>query len=111
MSTIGVYGYVIRTRIIRSLAYKFDVYGNIIMQTIIMTANAFFWRALYSSAQVSAEASADDMLTYTVVSAAISIILSTNVERRITQSVQKGSIAIDMLRPVNTVYGRGYRLP
>ena len=101
MSTIGVYGYVIRTRIIRSLAYKFDVYGNIIMQTIIMTANAFFWRALYSSAQVSAEASADDMLTYTVVSAAISIILSTNVERRITQSVQKGSIAIDMLRPVN----------
>lgn len=101
MSTIGVYGYVIRTRIIRSLAYKFDVYGNILMQTIIMTANAFFWRALYGNSQVSAEASADDMLTYTVVSAAISIILSTNVERRITQSVQKGSIAIDMLRPVN----------
>ena len=101
MSSIGVYRYVIRTRIIRSLAYKFDVYGNILMQTIIMTANAFFWRALYGNSQVSAEATAEDMLTYTVVSAAISIILSTNVERRITQSVQKGSIAIDMLRPVN----------
>ncbi len=101
MSLFGVYGYVIRTRIIRSLTYKFDVYGNILMQTIIMTANAFFWRALYSNSQVSSEATADDMLTYTVVSAAISIILSTNVERRITQSVQKGTIAIDMLRPVN----------
>ncbi len=101
MNIFGVYGYVIRTRIIRSLAYKFDVYGNILMQTIIMTANAFFWRALYRNSQVSTEATADDMLTYTVISAAISIILSTNVERRITQSVQKGSIAIDMLRPVN----------
>lgn len=98
---ITAYFYVYKTQILKSLAYKFDVYGNILMQTIIMIANAFFWRALFRNTENIQGITVDTMLTYTVVSSMISIVLTTNVERRITNSVQKGTIAIDMMRPVN----------
>lgn len=98
---IKVYFYVYKMQILKSLAYKFDVYGNILMQTILMIANAFFWRALFRNAENVEGVTVDTMLTYTVVSSMISVILTTNVERRITTDVRKGTIAIDMMRPVN----------
>jgi len=98
---IDIYFYVFKTQILKSLAYKFNVYGNIIMQTIIMIATAFFWKALFKSTDSMGGVSVDTMLTYTVVSSMVSVILTTNVEWRITESVQKGTIAIDMMRPVN----------
>ena len=96
-----VYFYIYKTQILKSLAYKFDVYGNIIMQAIIMVASAFFWRALFKNADSMQGVTVDTMLTYTVVSSMISVVLTTNVERRITLGVRMGTIAIDMMRPVN----------
>lgn len=29
------------------MTYEFNVYGNIVMQTIIMITSACFWKALY----------------------------------------------------------------
>lgn len=92
---------VYKTQLIKSMTYKFQVYGTIIMQTIIMLASAFFWKALFLNSERVQGVDVNTMLTYTVVSAMISVILSTNVERRISQSVYKGTIAIDMMRPVN----------
>ena len=101
---IRIYKQVFKTQIIRSLAYKFEVYGNILMQAIIMIASAFFWKALFSNSDNVQGVDVNTMLVYTVVSAMISVILNTNLERRITNSVEKGTIAIDMMRPVN-VFG------
>lgn len=97
----SAYFYVYKTQILKSMAYKFDVYGNIIMQTIIMIATAFFWKALFKSADSMDGVTVDTMLTYTVVSSMVSVLLTTNVEWRITDSIRKGTIAIDMMRPVN----------
>lgn len=96
-----VYFYIYKTQIIKSMAYKFDVYGNILMQAIIMVASAFFWKALFRNADSVQGVKVDTMLTYTVVSSMIYVVLSTNVEHRIALSVRKGTIAIDMMRPVN----------
>ena len=96
-----VYLYVYKTQILKSLAYKFDVYGNVIMQTIIMIATSFFWKALFANVDEVQGVTVETMLTYTVVSSMISVMLTTNVERRITDSVRKGTVAIDMMRPVN----------
>ncbi len=96
-----VYLYVYKIQILKSLAYKFDVYGNILMQTIIMVATAYFWQALFKNATSVQGVTVNTMLTYTVVSSMISVVLTTNVERRITLSIRKGTIAIDMMRPVN----------
>lgn len=71
------------------------------MQSIIMAASAFFWKALFQNSSQVQGVNVNTMLVYTVVSAMISVILSTNVERRISISVEKGTIAIDMMRPVN----------
>lgn len=102
--TWGKYLYVCKTRIMRSFTYKFEVYGNILMQTIIMITTAFFWRALFGSQTFTNGITADSMMTYTVMSSVLSVLFMTGVERRIQQSVEKGSIAIDLMRPVN-VFG------
>lgn len=98
------YFYVYKTQIIKSLTYRFDVYGNIIMQSIIMVTSAFFWRALYGDAGAVNGVDIDSMLTYIVVSAMMSVMLITNVERRIEVSVEKGTVATDMMKPIN-IYG------
>ena len=108
MKWINKYLFVYKTQIIRSFTYKYDVYGNIIMQTIIMITSAFFWRALYGF-DVSNPTSdvmvngvrLEDMLTYIIMSSVLSVLLSTNVERRIESSVRNGSISTDIMKPLN----------
>ena len=100
----GKYLFVCKTRIIRSFTYKFDVYGNILMQTIIMITTSFFWKALFGSTTFGNGITADSMMTYTVMSSVLSVLFITGVEKRIQQSVEKGTIATDMMRPVN-VFG------
>lgn len=95
------YLYVMKTQLIRSFTYRFDVYGNIIMQTIIMVTTAFFWRALFGSGSFGNGMTADSMLTYTIISSAMSVLFTTGVERRIQRSVQQGSISVDMIHPIN----------
>lgn len=93
-----------KTQLIRSFTYRFDVYGNIIMQTIIMVTTAFFWKALFGSGSFGNGMTADSMLTYTIISSAMSVLFTTGVERRIQKSVQQGSISVEMIHPIN-VFG------
>ena len=57
------YLYVGKTQVIKSLTYEFNVYGNIVMQTIIMITSAYFWRALYQGRGMVGDVDADSMLT------------------------------------------------
>ena len=83
------------------MTYEFNVYGNIVMQTIIMITSACFWKALYKGQGLVGDVDADSMLTYVVLSSLLSVLLITNVERRIEMSVVKGTVATDMMKPVN----------
>ena len=96
-----VYKQIIKTGIIRSITYKFQVYSNILMQAIIMACAACFWKALFKNADSMKGVSVETMLTYTVISSVIAIILSSDVERRIMQSVVKGTVANDFIRPID----------
>lgn len=95
------YLYVVKTQIIKSMTYEFNVYGNIVMQTIIMITSAYFWRALYKEQGIVGDVDADSMLTYVIMSSLLSVLLITNVERRIEHSVVKGTVATDMMKPIN----------
>ena len=95
------YLYIIKTQIIKSMTYEFNVYGNIIMQTIIMITSAYFWRALYTGRSVVNGVDAGSMQTYIIISSALSVLLITNVERRVGHSVEKGSVATDMMKPIS----------
>ncbi len=98
------YFYVYKVQILKSLAYKADVYGNIIGQCIVMFATAFFWKALYAGHDTVKGVAVEDMLVYTIISSVMSILFSSNVESRVNQSVRKGTVATDMLKPIN-LYG------
>ncbi len=102
--SITAYFYVYKIRIQKSLAYHYDVYGNILMQCIIMFAAAFFWRALYAGQTVVQGVAAEQMYIYTVVSTAMSVFFMNDVEQRVMRSVEKGTIAVEMLKPIN-LYG------
>ncbi len=95
------YLYILKTQLIKSMTYEFSVYGNIIMQTIIMITSAYFWKALYKDRGSVGGVDADSMLTYIIVSSMLSVLLITNVEKRIEMSVRKGTVATDMMRPVD----------
>ena len=95
------YLYIIKTQIIKSMTYEFNVYGNIIMQTIIMITSAYFWRALYTGRNVVDGVNIGSMQTYIIITSALSVLLITNVERRIGLSVEKGSVATDMMKPIS----------
>lgn len=98
---VKVYKQIIKTGIIRSLTYKFNVYSNILMQMIIITASAFFWKALFKNTDSVQGVDVNTMMVYTVMSSVIAIVLSTDVEWRIMRDVEDGKIAISMMRPIN----------
>lgn len=95
------YYYVYKTRIQKSLAYRFDVYGNIIWQCIVMFATAYFWKALYVGYETVKGVRVEDMMVYTIVSSMMSLFFITFVEQRVIQSVEKGTVATDMLKPIS----------
>lgn len=95
------YLFIIKTQIIKSLTYEFNVYGNILMQTIIMITSAYFWRALYSGQGVVGDVTAQSMQTYIIISSALSVLLITGVEQRIGRSVERGTVATDMTKPIS----------
>ena len=74
------YFYIIKTQIIKSMTYEFNVYGNIVMQTIIMITSSYFWKALYRNQSSAAGVNAEDMLTYIIMSSVLSVLFITNVE-------------------------------
>ena len=95
------YGYLCRIRIQRALAYNFDVFSTIALQCLIMFASSFFWMALYTKNTLMMGVTREEMFTYTIISSLMSCILNVNVEMRIIQSVQNGSVATDLIKPVN----------
>ena len=70
---LKIYKQIIKTGLIRSLTYKFEVYSNILMQTIIMICGAFFWKALFKNTQSVKGVTAETMLTYVIISSVIAV--------------------------------------
>ena len=97
-----VYTYIAKMRIERALAYRFQVISAIFFQGLLMFAAAFFWKALYadSTAKVSGVGQRE-MLIYTILATFITCLLQVDVENRMIDGVRKGSIAMDMIKPVN----------
>ena len=101
---LNAYLYVGTVQMQKALAYRFNVFSNIVLQCIVMFASAYFWRALYSEKSTVQGAGLEDMLTYTVISTMMFILLSIDVEGRVTQSIRKGTIATDIMKPAD-IYG------
>lgn len=98
------YFFIAKIRIQTALAYRFNVISAILIQCLVMYAMSCFWIAAYGAAEAVSGVSRRDMLTYTIISVIMGNLLTMGVQNRIADSVRKGSVAVDMLKPVN-IYG------
>ncbi len=98
------YLYIARIRVLSAIAYRFDVISSIFVRSLLVIATSYFWFAVYGTQGNTSGVSKEQMLTYAIISAVLSCILTANVEDRVIESVREGNIAMDMLKPVN-VFG------
>ncbi|SCZ09511.1 ABC transporter permease [Alkaliphilus peptidifermentans] len=85
------------------VAYKFDAYLGVISQCVFLFIHISIWKALYISAEIVDVSSIDlkTMITYSVISAGISLFINNSVIGIMDQKIRTGEIAIDLLRPMN----------
>jgi ABC-2 type transport system permease protein len=95
------YLYIAKTKVLSALAYRFDVISTIIIQCFVVIATSFFWVAAFGERQSAMGVTKTQMLTYSIMSAVLSCLFTANVEDRVIQSVRKGNVALDMLKPVS----------
>ena len=95
------YIYVAKMRIQTMMAYRVDTWTFMIMQCLMMAAVGFFWRAVYGETETAHGVTGGMMITYTVISMLMSSLYYMGVEDRIADAVKSGSIATDMIKPIN----------
>lgn len=95
------YLYIAKIRLLSALAYRFDVFSTVAIQCLIMIASSFFWIAAYSNRQSALGVTKEQMLTYTIMSGVLACLFTSGVEGRIIQSIRRGNISLDILKPVN----------
>lgn len=83
------------------LAYRYEVWMYMIMQCLMMVSIGFFWKSVYGETAMTHDVTVQGMVTYTVISTLMGSLYYMGVEDRITDAVKSGSIASDMIKPIN----------
>ncbi|MFH1369516.1 MAG: ABC-2 family transporter protein [Elusimicrobiota bacterium] len=95
------YYYIAKIRFVSQLAYRFDVIVVFLSNVIMLMAQVFLWRCVYSGKGVVAGVNESQMVTYAVFSTLMGLLMHTTVQEIIVHKVVTGEIAIDFLKPVN----------
>jgi ABC-2 type transport system permease protein len=98
---VAAYLYTIRMRIILSLTYRFEVIATVGTNLILMVTSVYLWKYAYRG-NVSMEGLSGSMMaTYVILAAFLACIFECDVQNRLNHGVTRGTIAADLLRPVN----------
>ena len=65
---IKAYWYIMRSRILMFMAYRFQVLSTVVCQIVILSASVFFWKAAYGLNAVQNGTSVEQMVHYTILS-------------------------------------------
>ena len=95
------YLYFIKVRIMISLAYRFETLSAILIQFIILVADAFFWRAVYANYDTVQDVDLNQMLVYSVISVLLTCFFCRSVEGKLRDRIRNGSVATDYIKPIN----------
>jgi len=100
---MSAYGYLVKMRILTTLAYRFDVFASILSNLVILIASVFLWKTAYAGdhgAGAGAGVNEHQMIVYSIVSALLGSLFITDVQNTINQRVREGDISVDMLKPM-----------
>lgn len=81
------------------LTYRFEVFASILTRFLLIIANVFLWNCVYTDQTSIAGVNREQMITYSVLSACMSVFYQCGVQSAMNQDVRKGGIAIAMMRP------------
>ncbi len=84
------------------LAYRLQVFMNLISYLLIIGLNYFLWRAVYAKHRVIAGFTLEQMMTYVVIAWSARTFFANRIDKVIGEAVRDGSIAMDLLRPTTT---------
>ncbi len=87
----------------REATYRMEVFtnvGGVLVRLFIMKS---VWEALYRQNAAPAGVSLDAVITYTAVALLMSLILEVDATRLIQTKVREGTIATDLMKPINLV--------
>jgi len=95
------YLYFIKVRIMMSLAYRFEAFSSVIIQFVILSVNAFFWRAVYANYETVQDTDLNQMLIYSVMSVLLGCFFCKTVENKLRSKIRDGSVASDYVKPIS----------
>lgn len=90
-----------RMEFINNLAYRSSYFTGIFNYAIQIGAYFFLWDAIYSGQKNLGGFSKEEMLTYVIVSWVARSFYFSNLDRTIALEIQKGNIALELIRPYN----------
>lgn len=101
MISISAYLYIAKTKILASLAYRFDVFSTLITNFIMVFALSFFWKVAYHGIDTVEGVDEKQMITYTIISTLLSAAFVFDVEDTVNDRIRQGDIAMDFIKPVD----------
>ncbi|QKS73189.1 ABC-2 family transporter protein [Paenalkalicoccus suaedae] len=109
---MSMYVEMIRIRFLMMLAYRTNYYSGILIYSINIGAYYFLWQAIYGAQDSIQGLSVTQMTTYIAVAWMARAFYFNNIDREISQEIQEGKVAVEMIRPysylgVKTMQGLG----
>ncbi len=102
---MSVYLYKMKLQMLISLTYRFEVFAALAARLILILANVFLWGTVYSGQETISDVSREQMITYSVLSACLSVMCYCGIQGSLNNDVRSGNVAILMMRPYSLLAG------
>jgi len=96
----------IRIRFLTMLAYRLNFFSGILTYVVYTGGYYFLWTAVYGEKESLGGMTAVQMTTYLAVSWMTRSFYFNNLDREIADEIRSGSVAIQLLRPFNYLFGK-----
>ncbi|HPF87584.1 MAG TPA: ABC-2 family transporter protein [Candidatus Limiplasma sp.] len=100
---MDAYRYLIKMRILVGFTYRFEVVMVILTRLIVMVASVCLWNSAYANTTELEGLTHSQMITYAVLAIVLSSLFQTNVENGIGTGINRGTIAVQFLRPMDVL--------
>lgn len=97
------YLYKLKLQMQVNLTYRFEVFAGILTRFILVVANIFLWKCVYAGQGDIEGLGQNQMITYSVLSACLSVMFSCNVQNTMNNDVRNGNIAVLLMKPYNLI--------
>lgn len=101
MVSVRKYVSLLKTSMQASLTYRFNFFINTMSGVVFITALFYIWKAIYERQSELGGMTWEDMKTYLLVVFVSNMLLTWYSETAISRRVMDGSVAIDLLKPLD----------